>query len=726
MAVLRKQAAFVDALFEAGAVDDSERAALRAPLEARESALERRGPTWRAPSSADVLRALPFVRPSDPEVAAFFLRRSSLREHLSGAVGASGAGEPSGFIIVVSGLVRVTAHGRGPRSPPGGGAAAAQAPASSVDGKSNAGGGGNNLSASPPPTAPAAALPGISALSTSTGGRARQDVYLGCGGLTGLFSSMTGTEWGAWATVAEGNALGKGPLVLHVPQSAVDELRARSAASSAAFQQAEVDMFRMASLFVVERERPRLMSYLQEALKHRAEAEERAAERAFGGVTSLARARARARAVSDALRRRAERKQGEEEGGHDDEDDENDGGSEAKKEESDLSSSAVSAAAAPAARTAADEFRAFVRGLAASELVELPPGAAFNLRSSAVLMRGSVFVKGEAVVTVEEQQDEQERGGRGAATAAEALPPKPTRRGTPPTDPPPPASSSEISFEYIAPALLPWFGPLAKPHSHFGAPGMPYNGRFGSQLRPSGGGGGGGGLASSSSPSSSFSVSPFTRLVAGESGAALMVTPTAGAAPVTHASCLDLESLARPYNPPAKGGAGGVAPAKGGLVSSTGVTIGRGSGGGGFGAAASGRGRGASTAPGVAFGARQAASSQAVVSSMAAAGVSSRNLGGGGASSVVGGGPSIAPPLLPPRQAATAAVVEAAHHTASDANSEQQKHQYSSSFEPLPQTRHRVMRAAPLDLPAAMAAGGGDLAHEPPSAAAAAAAAAEA
>ena len=148
-------------------------------------------------------------------------------------------------------------------------------------------------------------LPGVSSLTTSAGGRARQDVYLGCGGLTGLFSSLTGTEWGAWAAVAEGNALGKGPLVLHVPQSAVDELRARSAAGSAAFQQAEVDMFRMASLFVVERERPRLMAYLAEALKHRAD------ERGAGRGESLW--RRRVAGEGEGRRRRAEAQDGGEE-----------------------------------------------------------------------------------------------------------------------------------------------------------------------------------------------------------------------------------------------------------------------------------------------------------------------------------------------------------------------------------------------------------------------------
>ena len=733
MAVLRKQAAFVDALFEAGAVDDDERAALRAPLEERESALERRGPTWRAPSPADVLRALPFVRASDPEVAAFFLRRSSLREHPSGAVVASGAGEPAGFIVVVAGLVRVTAHSRGPRAPSGGGAAAAQGPSGGGGSGSVVvvDGGGDSLSSlspPPPPPPPPPPLPsridGNSALSISTEGRARQDVYLGCGGLTGLFSSLTGTEWGVWAAVAEGNALGKGPLVLHIPQSAVDELRARSAAGSAACQQAEVDMFRMASLFVVERERPRLMGYLQEALKHRAEAEaeeELGAGRLFGGVASLA----RARSVADALRRRAQRER-DGDGDDDGDGDAGGGGGAAEKE---------NAASLPAARTAADEFRAFVRGLAASELVELPPGAAFNLRSSAVLMRGSVCVKGRAVAAAAKGEEE------GKAAVPPPPPTTTTRRGPPPTAAPPPVSPSSEgrSFEYIAPALLPWFGPLARAHRHVGAPGMPYSGRFGS---PSGPGGGGGGPSSSSS--SSFAVSPFTRLVAGASGAALMVTPTAGAAPVTHASCLDLESLARTHTPPAAGGragGGSVAPAKGGLVSSAGFGI---SGGGGFGAAGGGRGAaggatgGAPTAPtGVAFGARQAASSpQAVVPSVAAAGVSSKTLGGGGGGSFSGGVGS-AVTRLPPRRAATMAatgaaaaateavvgVVDAAAAAAPPVVEQQQ--QQAAPFEPLPQTRHRVMRAAPLDLPAAMAAGGGDLAHEPPSAAAAAAAAAE-
>jgi hypothetical protein len=172
MAVMRRQAAFVAEAFDTGAVDADERDALLAPLAAREAALERRGPFWRAPSPVDVLKELPFCRGSDA-VAKFFFARSALRVHPSGAVGAtSRPGGRDGFIVVVSGLLRVSSGGR-------------------------------------------------------AGGRA--DVYLGCGGLTGLHSALTGIEWGKWAAVAEGNALGRGPLVVHVSQAAVDEVRERSA-----------------------------------------------------------------------------------------------------------------------------------------------------------------------------------------------------------------------------------------------------------------------------------------------------------------------------------------------------------------------------------------------------------------------------------------------------------------------------------------------------------------
>jgi hypothetical protein len=217
-AALRRQAAFVSDLYESGAVDADERDALARPLAAREASLERTGPTWRAPSPADVLRDLPFAR-SSPDIAPFLLARGALRVHRAGAlVAESDAGEGSlsqaststshptgGFIVVISGLVRVTAHGRA----------------------------GD-----------------------------RHDVYMGCGGVVGLYTALTGESWGAWAAVAEGSTLGRGPLVLHVPQAAVDALRARSAAGEPAFQQVEVDMWRMAALFVVELEKGRLLAYL--------------------------------------------------------------------------------------------------------------------------------------------------------------------------------------------------------------------------------------------------------------------------------------------------------------------------------------------------------------------------------------------------------------------------------------------------------------------------------
>ena len=410
-AALRRQAAFVTDLYESGAVDADERDALAKPLAAREAALERTGPTWRAPSPADVLRDLPFAR-SSPDIAPFLLARGALRVHRSGAVVAvsaepGGNREPpvpeeappattttsttttpagGGFIVVISGLVRVTAHGRA----------------------------GD-----------------------------RHDVYMGCGGVVGLYTALTGEAWGAWAAVAEGSTLGRGPLVLHVPQAAVDALRARSSAGVSAFQQVEVDMWRMAALFVVELEKPRLLAYLASVLRKEHAGGEEAEEDASG-----------------------------DEGGA--------GGG--------------GAAAATTSSTIDSEYRAFVRGLAAAELVELPPGTALHLRSSAVLMRGSVTVAASVA------------GDPGAAAAAAApAPPPSSSSARPPATKAwvAPTGADLATFAYAAPALLPWLG-LA------------------------GGGGARPGHA---------------RLVAGEAGAALMVTPWVGAAPVTHASCLDLASL---------------------------------------------------------------------------------------------------------------------------------------------------------------------------------------
>ena len=85
-------------------------------------------------------------------------------------------------------------------------------------------------------------------------------------------------------------------------------------------------MFRMASLFVVEREKPRLMAYLRAALT-------KAAAASGGG-----------------------------------------GGGDATT-------------STPPAEAA---FRELVRGLASAELVELPPGGRLHLRTSAVAMTGSV------------------------------------------------------------------------------------------------------------------------------------------------------------------------------------------------------------------------------------------------------------------------------------------------------------------------------------------------
>lgn len=49
---------------------------------------------------------------------------------------------------------------------------------------------------------------------------------------------------GAADVIACGNPLGKGPVLFHIPQEAVDEIRRRATEGAVAFQQLEINLFR--------------------------------------------------------------------------------------------------------------------------------------------------------------------------------------------------------------------------------------------------------------------------------------------------------------------------------------------------------------------------------------------------------------------------------------------------------------------------------------------------
>ncbi|BDA42347.1 probable Na(+)/H(+) antiporter NhaH at N-terminal half [Coccomyxa sp. Obi] len=206
MAVLRQQANFVHQLFDSGVVDDIEREELLTPIDRRERQLARKGPVWRSPMAFDVLRNLPFLRHVPPRAVEVVLRHGKLHMCRNQEMVRSGK-DGRGLFIVINGLVRI-----GYRDPLGN----------------------------------------------------TQEYFLGTGGISGLFHALTGEHLpgGRLEAMAEGNALGKGPVVFEVHQSAIEIIRRLAANGDATFQQVEVDMFRMAALFVVERLKPWLMTYL--------------------------------------------------------------------------------------------------------------------------------------------------------------------------------------------------------------------------------------------------------------------------------------------------------------------------------------------------------------------------------------------------------------------------------------------------------------------------------
>lgn len=61
-------------LFESGMLDGSEQAMLATPIDEAERRLELLGPVWKAPSLAEVLRQLPFMRGHSQAVIDFFLK----------------------------------------------------------------------------------------------------------------------------------------------------------------------------------------------------------------------------------------------------------------------------------------------------------------------------------------------------------------------------------------------------------------------------------------------------------------------------------------------------------------------------------------------------------------------------------------------------------------------------------------------------------------------------
>ncbi|KAI8463489.1 MAG: Sodium/hydrogen exchanger family-domain-containing protein [Monoraphidium minutum] len=108
LAVLRRQLAFVEQMGQLGAVEEEEQEALGALLEEKLAHLERRGPRWRAPPIAEVMRRVPFLEGATEETLLWVRAYGEMRSFNPGQIilPPSSPGIP-GVFIVLSGLVRV-------------------------------------------------------------------------------------------------------------------------------------------------------------------------------------------------------------------------------------------------------------------------------------------------------------------------------------------------------------------------------------------------------------------------------------------------------------------------------------------------------------------------------------------------------------------------------------------------------------------------------------------
>eukprot|EP00878_Enallax_costatus_P024415 GHUV01026053.1.p1 GENE.GHUV01026053.1~~GHUV01026053.1.p1 ORF type:complete len:446 (+),score=124.99 GHUV01026053.1:140-1339(+) len=156
MAVLRQQKHFVESLFESGMLDSTEQLSLAHPIEAAERRLELLGPVWKAPSLREVLRQLPFMREQPEQVVDFFVRYGHLMMLKNGET----LPDNRDLYVVQSGIIKVSYQ------------------------------------------------PDL--------GEA-QEYFLGAGGVYNLYGALTGEHLpGATDAVAQGNALGKGPVLFCV------------------------------------------------------------------------------------------------------------------------------------------------------------------------------------------------------------------------------------------------------------------------------------------------------------------------------------------------------------------------------------------------------------------------------------------------------------------------------------------------------------------------------
>ncbi|PSC75198.1 Sodium hydrogen exchanger 7 [Micractinium conductrix] len=203
MAVLRRQAAFAQELFLGGAVEEGERDEVLEELGRLMRRLEIKGPVWKPPRPGAVLRSLPFLRCLPRPQLERLLSQGSMREYKQGeefwradTAGSGGSARP-GLFVTLAGVVR-RCH---------------QAPDGAV-----------------------------------------KEHFQSTGGVVGALlvaagTHLPGSEW----AVAEGNSLGRGPLLFHLPQAALDPVLEEAHDGKPAAARCRLELSRLAAGAVLER-----------------------------------------------------------------------------------------------------------------------------------------------------------------------------------------------------------------------------------------------------------------------------------------------------------------------------------------------------------------------------------------------------------------------------------------------------------------------------------------
>ncbi|KAG2448639.1 hypothetical protein HYH02_006526 [Chlamydomonas schloesseri] len=201
--LLTQQQTFVRDMNAGGMIDESECRKIVEVVERRLQLLARRGPRWRQPTVTEVLANTAFLRGVPQRVIEWIRKNSDMRVYQQGAaiwdMGRKMTGAaPDGLIVVIRGVVRMMADHDGVLVP----------------------------------------------------------YYLGAGGVGGLTSCVLESHvpgMSSAAAYAEGNAMGKGPVVMHIPWSLLQVLRRFSREEGLApYQALELQLYRTAAAYVLD------------------------------------------------------------------------------------------------------------------------------------------------------------------------------------------------------------------------------------------------------------------------------------------------------------------------------------------------------------------------------------------------------------------------------------------------------------------------------------------